>query len=54
MVADDSNYVRLSEGTAAAFARVECKTTFGDVVRKWKSAIVESARAPMATQFQEF
>ncbi len=33
MVADESNYARLSEGTASAFARVECKTSFGDVGR---------------------
>jgi glycosyltransferase involved in cell wall biosynthesis len=36
-VSNESTYASLSEGTAPAFARVECKLMFGDVVRRWKA-----------------
>jgi glycosyltransferase involved in cell wall biosynthesis len=32
-------YGRLSELTAAAFAAVECPTTFGDLVARWQATI---------------
>lgn len=35
---DPAEYARLSVGTAAAFARVECRTTFGDLLQRWKAA----------------
>lgn len=30
-------YQELSESTAAAFARVDCKTTFGDLIEEWSA-----------------
>ncbi len=37
VLADADAYARLSELTADAFARVECKTTFGDLIDRWRA-----------------
>jgi glycosyltransferase involved in cell wall biosynthesis len=37
VLADPAAYARLSEQTADAFARVECKTAFGDLLERWKA-----------------
>jgi glycosyltransferase involved in cell wall biosynthesis len=37
VLADAEAYARLSELTAAAFAAVECKVTFGDLIDRWKA-----------------
>ena len=36
VLADPALYARLSEATAAAFARVECPVTFGDLIERWQ------------------
>ncbi|GAO03668.1 glycosyltransferase family 4 protein [Anaeromyxobacter sp. PSR-1] len=40
-----AEYSRLSASTAEAFARVECTTTFGDLVSRWRRSF-EAAAAP--------
>jgi glycosyltransferase involved in cell wall biosynthesis len=35
---DAAEYARLSEQTAAAYARIECKVYFGDLLDKWKKS----------------
>src|SRR5262249_25285585 len=37
VLADPLAYARLSEQTADAFARVECKTAFADLLERWKA-----------------
>jgi glycosyltransferase involved in cell wall biosynthesis len=37
VLADPAGYARLSELTADAFARVECKTAFGDLLERWRA-----------------
>ncbi len=37
VVSDECAYAALSKSTAEAFARVECKTTFGELVARWRA-----------------
>lgn len=41
-LADPAAYASLSRGTAEAFRRVECSTTFGDLVARWKASFPPS------------
>lgn len=40
MISDENAYAKLSETTEAAFARVQCETTFGDLIARWKATFV--------------
>ncbi len=37
IISDEKAYAELSASTAAAFAQVECKTMFADIILQWKS-----------------
>jgi glycosyltransferase involved in cell wall biosynthesis len=41
MVADPDEYARLSRSTLDAFERVECPTSFGDLVERWRASFPE-------------
>jgi hypothetical protein len=40
MISDENAYAKLSKTTEAAFARVQCETTFGDLIARWKATFV--------------
>lgn len=37
VLSDPAEYARLSESTGAAFARLECPTSFGDLLQRWRA-----------------